>query len=545
MTTDMLPLRDYQRAALDAVARAELQRPAVVLPTGSGKTVIFSHMAAEHVAEHGTRVMILVHRDELADQTLAKLHAVAPHLDLGKVKAGDNQITADVMVCSVQTLARENRINQVLAAVEQAGHIGLVIVDECHHAVAVSYRNIMAVLGCYSGDRTRVRSVGFTATMARGDGVGLGSVWEEVVFTKSTLWMIKHGYLSDVKAQTVDMAELNLNSVKTTAGDYQAKDLGNALMEAGAPDMIAQVLHEHASGRRPIVFTPTVEMAHATADALTRSGIPAGIVSGKTPREERLLTYKRYRTGELRALVNCMVLTEGADFPWADCAVIARPTRSPGLFIQMVGRVLRPYPGKTEAQVLILAGEGGKICTLIDLDPGLPEVKDGELLTDARQREDDRLESIVPAREKRFELKVKATEIFGQSMHYDWLRTDAGVQFIPAPGTGYVALWPSAEPELWDVALVPERAGRFVRLHEGLSLGVAMGWAESESDEYAAIDGARTAGWRRKKASVKMLAFAHRITGRTYEPDTRAGELSNIIAQALASRRIDLYVRKD
>lgn len=127
-----IALRPYQREAIDAVQTAwteDMQRPAVVLPTGAGKTIVFSCMAAEHIASEGTRVVILVHRDELVDQTLNKLKQMEPNPFTGKVKATDDNIAADVMVCSVQTLAREKRLNRLLDSQEKCGKAGLVIVD--------------------------------------------------------------------------------------------------------------------------------------------------------------------------------------------------------------------------------------------------------------------------------------------------------------------------------------------------------------------------------------------------------------------------------
>src|SRR5260221_5379010 len=119
MSKALLSLRPYQREAIDAVAAAwkdGIRRPAVVLPTGMGKTVVFSHLAAEHHANTGTRTVVLVHRDELADQAVSKLRAVAPHLWVGKVKAQENDVSADVVVASVQTLARGKRLADILGA---------------------------------------------------------------------------------------------------------------------------------------------------------------------------------------------------------------------------------------------------------------------------------------------------------------------------------------------------------------------------------------------------------------------------------------------
>jgi superfamily II DNA or RNA helicase len=542
--SETLQLRPYQRECIDAIRAAwadGMQRPAVVLATGMGKTVIFSRMAAEHVAAEGTRVVILVHRDELADQTLSKLKQTEPGLFTGKVKAEADNVAADVMVCSVQTLAREARFNRLVDSQEKCGRIGLVIVDECHHAAAVSYRNILAGLGCYSG-MPGTRAVGFTATLARGDGQGLGGVWEDAVFTRSPLWAMSRGYLTDVRSKLIDVDTLHLGDVKKSRGDYTASSLGDAMMEAGGPQIIAKVLEEHAADRRsPIVFTPTVEVARATAEALPS----AAYVHGGTPREERLNIYRKFRTGEVRTLVNCMVLTEGADFPFADCAVVARPTKSEPLFIQMVGRVLRPSPatGKTDALVLILAGEGGSLCTLVDLEPGaqIREVADGETLAEAYEREEARKESKVPAGSLRFELKHRDVDLFKASTAYAWLRTAGGVQFIPLGGNGEILLWPSRDgDEKWDVAYAPPR-GTWERLHEGLDLGMAMAWAETEATDRSNLNMTKSASWRKKPASEKQLRVAAYL-GFQIPEGARAGLVSELIDRAVASRKLDRFL---
>lgn len=561
MTRDnMLHLRDYQSDAIKAVfgAWAEgMQRPAVVLPTGAGKTVVFSHLAAQFRQwrtyadtgePHGpARVMILVHRDELADQTLRKLAVIAPDLKAGKVKAGDNDVSADVMVCSVQTLARANRARQLLDAQTYAGRIGLVIVDECHHATAVSYRNILAATGCYDPD-SGVKAVGFTATLQRGDGTGLGDVWEDAVFTRSVLWMIARGYLVDLRARQMEIRDFDLGSVKRSGGDYSAASLGAAMEAAGAPEIIRHIIANQAAGRRSVlVFAPTVSLATETAELLNASGIPSAIVHGGTPREERLLTYKRFASGEIRVLVNCMVLTEGADFPFADCAVIARPTRNETLFIQMVGRVLRPSPstGKTDALVLLLSGEGGSIRTLVDLEPGVKDVREDESLAEAYEREQSRKEEKVPAGSVRFELKHRDLDLFKSSTAYQWLRTAAGVQFIPLGGDGEIVLWPSRETEgLWDVVWAPsERKVPWKRLHEGLDLGMAMAWGESEAEERSDLNTGKAASWRRKPPSEGQIRYA-RTLGQTVEDGMRAGDVGDLISVAVASRKIDKFVPK-
>ena len=291
-----IKLRDYQREAIDAVFKAwatGMRRPAIVLPTGAGKTVVFSALVREWrdtykhgQPDKGRRVMILAHRDELVDQAIAKLRAVMPGVNVGKVKAESNDLTSDVIVASVQTLVSARRREQVQYSEVSHGPIGLIITDECHHAAAASYQKV------YNAFPDALQ-LGVTATMARGDGVGLGSVWEDVVYSKSVLWMIAHKYLTDVRTKQVNLSALNMAGVKASRGDWQAGDLGQALMDAQADTAIARAYREHAGDRQGIVFTPTVETAVAASDALYRAGIAAWPISGETTREKRQEVYEQ------------------------------------------------------------------------------------------------------------------------------------------------------------------------------------------------------------------------------------------------------------
>lgn len=540
-----IKLRGYQRDAIDAVFKAwadGMQRPAVVLPTGAGKTVVFSALVKEfwerpETREMNPRVMILAHRDELVDQAIAKLRAVMPGVNVGKVKAESNEVDADVIVASVQTLAGRSRrrIYDIYDTQCTRGDIGLIITDECHHAAAASYKKIYDAF-------PDALQLGVTATMARGDRVGLGDVWDDVVYRRSILWMISKGYLTDVRTRRIDLESLNMAGVKTGMGDWQAAALGDALMEAEADTAIARAYKEHAGGRQGIVFTPTVETAEAATTALSRSGTKAQLVHGDTQRDARQRAYDQYRQGRIQVLVNCMVLTEGFDMPQAEVAVIARPTRSAALYTQMVGRVLRPYPGKTEALVLDLAGASANgLRTLIDLEPGAVQaVGDGESLAEAVVREAEEQEKKVPAGSLAFELKVREVNSFASSEHA-WHRTPRGVLFINC-GEVRVFLWPSAEPGLWDVCTQTRRAGWQRTDRTGLDLGSAMAWGEATAEDYADFSVARSARWRKEKPSQTQLDFAKdlRIEG---AEKMRRGQLSEAIDVREGARIFDPYVK--
>lgn len=540
-------LRTYQREAIDAVFKAWAEgtkRPAMVLPTGAGKTVVFAHLIKEFRAkpvyvdenyQPGHRVIVLVHRDELADQAMAKIHAIAPELSVGKVKAEHDDITADVMVCSVQTLASSKRRRKLRneAVSSRSGAVGLIITDECHHGVAPSYRAIY-------DEFPDALNLGVTATLARGDGVGLGSVWDEVVYSRSILWMISKGHLADIRRKDVDVGNLDLGRVKESRGDFQVGDLGRAMEDSDMAEKLPAAYREHAGGRQGVVFTPTVATAQETALSFTAAGLPASVISGETPTEVRRQIFEDFRTGRTQVLVNCMVLTEGFDAPWASCAVIARPTQNAALYTQMVGRVLRPYPGKRDALVLNVAGTGKRICTLIDLAPGsVRDVKEGELITDAVVREAEEGNRKVPAGSLAFELKFRDMDAFAASSAA-WLRTPAGVLFIEC-GESKVFLWPTPGVRgQWDVCVatpgVPwKRTG-----HQGMDIGTAMAWGEAVAEDYGDFSVQRSARWRKDKPSDAQKAKAERYGIETR--GMRKGDVSDALSLAVASAVFDRFV---
>lgn len=545
-----LKLRPYQTDAIEAVFKAwegGMTRPAIVLPTGAGKTVVFSALIKEFrdtfrhgQPDKGRRAIVLVHRDELADQAMAKIHAVAPHLTVGKVKAETRQVMADVMVCSVQTLARGTALKQIRAA-EQAhrsGPVGLIITDECHHAAAPSYGKVYDAF-------PDALQLGVTATMARGDGVGLGTVWEDVVYSRSILWMMSKGYLAPVKAVRVELEALDMSEVKRSRGDYAAGDLGRAMLEAESDKAIPRAYKQHAADRPGIVFTPTVATAQATADAMNAAGIVTAVISGETPRAERSQIYDDFRHGRIQVLSNCMVLSEGFDEPRAEVAVIARPTQSAPLYTQMVGRVLRPFPGKESALVLDLVGaSSSRIKTLVDLEPGvIKSVQPGETLEEAFERELD--ESPAPALPGSiaFGLKHRTVDMFAASDKV-WLQTRAGILFVSA-GMATVFLFKSREdPALVDVTVLDHTSNLPVRHpeHRGLDISTALAWGEVVAEDYADHNISKSAKWRASPPSASQLSLASRL-GIDGAGSLRRGQVSDAIDIEMASARLDQYAQ--
>lgn len=523
--TDVFPLRTYQSDAVAAVEGAwqrGINRAAVVLPTGSGKTVVFAHMA-KRAYDAGHRTLIIAHRDELLRQAADKLTTVAPAARVGIVKAAENEHQdAAVVVASVQTLARPHRRNQITG-------VGLVVVDEAHHAAADTYRHVMADFGCWRG----LPTAGFTATMVRGEG-GLAEVWPEVVYRRDILEMIADGHLVDPRGLAVDVDALNLDDVATSGGDFQDGALGAALESTDAAGAVAEAYLEHAADRSGVVFTPTVATAQQFAEVLTEAGIPAAAVWGAMPAQERAEVLDRYASGEIQVLTNCAVLTEGFDSPQASCVVIARPTRSVGLYIQMVGRVLRPFPGKTDALVLDLAGVSSRhrLASIVDLTGyEVPEPADGETLAEAAARGKAGVSAIGS-------VAWVDVDLFHTSSTA-WLRTHAGIWFIPAGTDCYYLLVPGEAPQtvqIWRWT----RAGGFRPAPDqrDLSLDWGMRWAEFFAERRAHHITHKDANWRRTPATDRQLKTARRCRIPVPASATK-GFVSDAIASHFASRVID------
>ena len=539
-----LRLRPYQLEAIAAVGRTTAQRTAVVLPTGMGKTVIFSELVRQAI-EAGIVPMILVHRDELVRQTIDKLHGADPAMRVGVVKAGVYGVDdAHAIVASVQTLSRPNRRAQVFAAIQQSdpeARVGLLIVDECHHAAAVSYQAVMTAFGAYDPS-TGVKCVGFTATMNREDDRKLGDVWEEICYERDILYGIEHGYLTDVRGRSVTVDGLNLADVARSGGDYQDGSLGDALEEAGAGEVIAAAYREHAGDRKGVVFAPTVASAVAFANDFEAAGIRPEVITGATPVEERQLSYKRIMAGDSQVLVNCMVLTEGFDMPELSCAVIARPTSSVGLYVQMVGRVLRPFPGKDEALVLDVVGVSSKLklASISDLTKSEILVSDGESIKEGK----DRKERDRSGRKGKIvgELGSEEVDLF-RSSKSAWLQTRGGVFFIATREHTWF-LWPDETVEVgngWKVGrcgLYSSKGGEWVQTR--MPLEYAMAWAEQMATEEDPSIASRTSSWRRTKASPAQVEHARKIKLPEAEIEgIRRGALSDAISIFYASRILD------
>jgi superfamily II DNA or RNA helicase len=543
-----IKLRDYQQDAVAAAHAAHgqgVRRPAEVLATGAGKSVILAEVArtSRHGVAGGKRVVILAHREELVEQNAQKVRDVAPDLRVGIVQASTNQTQAHVISASVQTLAAAGRRAQLR-------DVGLVIVDEAHHAPAASYVGVLDHFGCMSPGALEgvpfARALGFTATMSRGDGKALGDIWQEIVYVKETSELIAEGFLVRPVAFRVRVDDLQLGKVRKVAGDYSSRGLGDAIEDSMAPKKIAEALREHAADRQTLLFAPLVSTAEVIRDELRNAGFSAELVHGGTPKDERRRLVQAYRDGAVQVLCNAMVFTEGTDLPMTSCVVIARPTMNPALFVQMVGRGLRLFPGKSDCVVLDVVGATNRhrLAAPVDLfgvedvelPEGLPIVVDEDAEQDLEDLEEQQLvDHLLGVDEPVYrdgQLVSEVVDLF-EGSDAGWMRTYAGVWFL-STDRRYLAVLPRVEGGYAVVTLDKvRRESAWIMEHVSeLSYAMAHATGDVRPDERTAAGPMDLLSGRRLRERAAQL-------GVVVPQGATPGEIRKALTVGLASGRID------
>jgi len=619
-------LFDCQEQALESEAKHRREHPdetrlAIVLPTGTGKAYTLCARAVRYLDSFegaGNRVLVIVHTDELVSQLEASARFVAEQwpsssggtFTVGVVKADRDDVDADIIIGSRQTLedpARRARIHDV----------GLVIVDECHIGYT-AYLPIMEHFGCMDdreirpeiGDKWAAMvpnphprancgplkfdlppgrscptcgtswapatpALGFTATLSRSDGAGLGRVWQDVAYTRDISWAIRRGYLKQPIGYRLEIgldgSEM-AGSEHFTTGNATALDM--QIADSIAPERAVEKWLELAKDRPTILFAPLVRSARAFADAFTRAGISAAVVHGAMPDAERRQVIADFKAGKITVVCNAMVLTAGFDHPAVSCVMVMRPTKSETLFVQMAGRGLRRIPGiPVEDQDCILISLADGVSDLrchVDLsDRPLDPKSEGPLtvMEDAWDIGKDLEEAA-----RHWTGKVDATRFdpIAARRSKVWTKTQGGTWFVPISAEReYVFLHERPEGTSIYVLTRPtstvqqalDRERRAVAIdcvHRDVpDLELAMTLAEDVAADLGGDVGAlladRTRPWRNQKPKPgdKILAKAHHLglTGevmRIMSASTggKAGKISDLIRRVEASRSIDKAVER-
>lgn len=327
--------------------------------------------------ENATQTLILAHRQELVEQAARHCTNAYPtkrvEIEMGSMHSSGH---ADITVASIQSIVSGDRISKF-----DPQRFKLVLVDEAHHIVAPGYRKTLDYFGLSKSFADSPALVGVSATLSRFDGLRLGSAIDQIVYHKDYIDMIGEKWLSDVMFTTVQ-SKADISKVKKGAnGDFQAGELSRAVNNEHVNEITVRSWLAKAQGRKStIVFC--VDLAHVAGltNTFRQHGIDARYVTGDTPKQERSTRLDAFRAGEFPVLVNCGVFTEGTDIPNIDCVLLARPTKSRNLLVQMIGRGMRLHPGKKDCHIIDMVAslETGIVTT-----PTLFGLDASELVNDA------------------------------------------------------------------------------------------------------------------------------------------------------------------
>ncbi|KAL5348250.1 putative ATP-dependent helicase IRC3 [Pseudogymnoascus australis] len=368
-------LRQYQEECIQSVLSyldKGHKRLGISLATGSGKTVIFTQLIdrVKPLPCGADQTLILAHRQELVEQ--AAKHCINAYptksvdVEMGNIHASG---AADITIASVQSIISKDRIEKF-----NPSRFKLILVDEAHHIVAPGYLKTLAHFGLSTAKKDGPALVGVSATLSRFDGLRLGAAIDQIVYHKDYIDMIGEKWLSDVIFTTVE-SKADISKVKKGAtGDFQTGELSRAVNTDQSNEITVRTWLAKAQERKStLVFC--VDLAHIAGltKAFRDRGVDARFVTGDTPKIVRSETLDAFRAGEFPVLVNCGVFTEGTDVPNIDCVLLARPTKSRNLLVQMIGRGMRLFPGKENCHIIDMVAslETGIISTptLFGLDP--------------------------------------------------------------------------------------------------------------------------------------------------------------------------------
>ncbi|KAJ7783732.1 P-loop containing nucleoside triphosphate hydrolase protein [Mycena maculata] len=394
-------LRPYQEQCLLACTQAlagGASRIGVSLPTGSGKTTVFisllSRIAVPTSNPRASKALIVVNSIELARQSAEQVARLFPDwtVEIEQGTKHNASGSADVTVATYQTLRQVERIKKFDPASLKA-----IVIDEAHHAAAPSYRRLLAN---FDPDikhpdpefkppvlAHKIPIIGFSATFSRHDGLALGSVFDRIVYHRDFLEMIKEQWLCDVRFTTVQ-ASINLKNVtvNTRNGDFNPTSLAQVVNTETINNVVVKAWLDKAGSTRKSTLVFCVNVAHV--EALTQTfrgfGVDARYVFSGTPGNERQALIASFKAGQFPVLINCAILTEGADIPNIDCVVVARPTRSRNIFAQMIGRGMRlsPGTGKKDCRIIDFVDSASRVSgivsvpTLFGLDPDAVSIED-------------------------------------------------------------------------------------------------------------------------------------------------------------------------
>lgn len=571
----MINLRPYQIEARNNVIadwNNGVKNALVAMSTGLGKTETFlSILAAERETTPNFRALIVAHREELITQPAERIaknwqHALPVP---GIVMASQNEGAAEIVVATVQTMAGRKRDGvMTMTRLKEAcknGRFTHLVIDECHHATAPSYRRVVRFLRLHN---PQLKHLGVTATPKRTDQDGLKRVYQKVSFRMGLRDAIeKVKSLSPFVGMGFTLP-VSLRGVKVVAGDYAEGELSDLLTADNVEQVVISKWKEFAklpdgSYRPTMAFCAGVQQAASLAAAFERAGVAAGFASGETPKPERAKTLGQFKAGKLQLLANCALWTEGMDAPNISCVIMARPTKSDLVYVQAVGRGLRLHPGKRDCLIMDFAPMDGRDLVMAGDLLGKPR---DQRKAEAAAVEDGVVLDVFGVWSKKSGIDadpdavhVAVLDYFSRHTPLQWTHDGRVATAGIAESLALAVVFP--QPERIAIADKWREAGqwsdRFQMVYEAVSnyqvfavrgkalellsdvqdwedaLGIAERFAEAEMDAALAQKASK---WRNNPPSDKQISFAQTLG--CYREGMTRGQVGQAITHALALKTL-------
>ncbi|MCK4686587.1 MAG: DEAD/DEAH box helicase [Candidatus Lokiarchaeota archaeon] len=350
----MSNLRPYQKECVDNIlngVKNKINKQVIVMATGTGKTYVFGQLPPL-IKQQGKKTLILAHREELLDQARDELKEIESSLKIEIEQAGRSVLdkNTDVVIASVQTIGR---VNSTRIQKFNPNDFGLIIIDECHHSTAETYKNVLRYFEVLKEEDNNSNKIllGVTATPNRSDHTGLDMIFDEITFNYSLQKGIKEGYLSNIKAFTVE-TKSDISGVGTRMGEFIDAELSDAINTENRNKLIVETYKELTLDTKALAFASNVEHTVSLAEVFKSAGIRVGYILGSTNKEERKELLRKFKTGEKKVIINCNVLSEGFNEPSIETILMARPTKSSVNYSQQVGRGTRIFENKTHLNLI-------------------------------------------------------------------------------------------------------------------------------------------------------------------------------------------------
>ncbi len=351
-----MQLRDYQQSALDSINDAYkkgINRQLIVLATGLGKTVIFSHLISQRIAQTKKKALIIAHREELLLQAKNKLEEVDSILKVGIEQAEKvaDHTKDDVVIASVQTIGK---IESQRLSKFNPNDFSVIIIDEAHHASATTYKNILRYFGVLKNENASNREIlllGVTATPKRNDNKGIDQIFDEVVYEYTLIDGVRKGWLSSIHALKVN-TPTKIDDVHSSAGDFVLSELEEKVNSPERNALVVKTYKDIAHSGQALVFAVDVLHTETLAHEFQQAGIKSAYITGETKRDERKKLLESFEKKDIQVMVNALVLTEGYDNAGIEYIFMARPTQSGILYNQMIGRGTRKHEEKTHVTIV-------------------------------------------------------------------------------------------------------------------------------------------------------------------------------------------------